>query len=301
LKTVRDALAGVAPPRRALARDLVSGLSHFATKNHIFAKLEGRPALIVAAAFSGPIPSFTLVREGTTMDWSKERILIYAPHPDDEAIGCGGLISKAKQAGAEVFVQFVTVGDTADSSPTGVSTAAARLTEIEAVAAHFEWNGWHIAFPGNERHLKLDLVSRFELASAFERGSPVSIAAIEPTIVIGPERGSYNQDHSATAEALHTALRPSDRKSRHHPRAVLAYEQAADQWRLGTAAPPPFLVELEERHVEAKLAAMDLYASQSRTHPHTRSDVTLRALAALRGAQGGAAFAEGFHILRWLA
>lgn len=40
-----------------------------------------------------------------------ERILILAPHPDDEAIGCAGLIQQALSAGAQVGVAYLTNGD----------------------------------------------------------------------------------------------------------------------------------------------------------------------------------------------
>jgi len=40
-----------------------------------------------------------------------ERILIFAPHPDDEAIGCAGIIQEALAAGAEVNVVYLTNGD----------------------------------------------------------------------------------------------------------------------------------------------------------------------------------------------
>ncbi|MDQ6860501.1 MAG: PIG-L family deacetylase [Verrucomicrobiota bacterium] len=39
------------------------------------------------------------------------RILLFAPHPDDEAIGTGGLLQKAAAAGARVHVVFATNGD----------------------------------------------------------------------------------------------------------------------------------------------------------------------------------------------
>lgn len=40
-----------------------------------------------------------------------ERILVLAPHPDDEAVACGGLIALAARARAQVGVVFVTNGD----------------------------------------------------------------------------------------------------------------------------------------------------------------------------------------------
>lgn len=236
-----------------------------------------------------------------TIDWSRERILIFAPHPDDETLGCGGLMSKAKAAGAEVYVQFITVGDTTDISVKGFSTANERFAEIKKVADHFRWNDWNIAFPGDEYHLKLDALPRFELANAIEQHSPLAIAKLQPTVVLAPHRTSYNQDHQATAEAVHTALRPSNTELRHHPRLVLAYEEAADQWRYGDAPSPNLVVRLEETDLAAKVSAMRLYGTQIHDHPHTRSELTLRSLAVLRGMQGGTALAEGYHVMRWLA
>jgi LmbE family N-acetylglucosaminyl deacetylase len=40
-----------------------------------------------------------------------ERILIIAPHPDDEVIACGGLIQQALALGDSVWVVYVTAGD----------------------------------------------------------------------------------------------------------------------------------------------------------------------------------------------
>ncbi|MDP2927575.1 MAG: PIG-L family deacetylase, partial [Candidatus Omnitrophota bacterium] len=40
-----------------------------------------------------------------------ERILILAPHPDDESIACAGIIQKALKAGAQVKVVYLTNGD----------------------------------------------------------------------------------------------------------------------------------------------------------------------------------------------
>ena len=38
------------------------------------------------------------------------RILVIAPHPDDEILGCGGTMIKHIEAGDEVYVCIVTKG-----------------------------------------------------------------------------------------------------------------------------------------------------------------------------------------------
>ncbi len=41
----------------------------------------------------------------------EDRVLILAPHPDDEDIGCGGVIQRALSSGAQVKVAYLTCGD----------------------------------------------------------------------------------------------------------------------------------------------------------------------------------------------
>lgn len=234
-----------------------------------------------------------------TVDWSKQRVLVIAPHPDDEIIGCGGVISRVKRAGGEVYVEFMTVGDTADFTAAGWSTEAERYAEIEQVVAHLKVDGYHIAFPGGQHHLRLDAGPQHDLITMLERGSPLSITALAPTAVFLPQWTSYNQDHRTTAEAVITALRPGDTAAKPQPEIVLAYEQVADGWTPGPLGPPNAFVRLDEADLDHKLEALALYGSQARPHPNTRSDQALRSLAAVRGAQSGSALAEAFHCLRW--
>ena len=43
---------------------------------------------------------------------SQDRILIFAPHPDDEVLGCGGIIQRALKMRRPVNLVFFTYGDT---------------------------------------------------------------------------------------------------------------------------------------------------------------------------------------------
>jgi N-acetylglucosamine malate deacetylase 1 len=231
-------------------------------------------------------------------DLGSRRILVIAPHPDDEVFGCGGLIFELKRRGAEVHVLFMTVGTTADFSARGRSTAEERLAEVERVAAMLRFDGYTVAFPGDAFHLRLDALPRCELIHAIERGSDLALEKLRPDVVIAPPSGDYNQDHQAVYEATMSALRPGSPEHKAFARVVLTYELPYHGWSIADSQPPPaLLVPLGDEALRAKLGALELYRSQLKpSGPISRSGA--EALARCRGVLCGAAAAEAFHVKR---
>src|SRR3989344_9283508 len=80
----------------------------------------------------------------------KQRLLVVAPHPDDEVIGCGGLIQKIKEGSGKVYILFLTVGETRDFSKKGISSLATRKKEIEKVAKFLQYDDYDIALEGEQ-------------------------------------------------------------------------------------------------------------------------------------------------------
>jgi len=223
-----------------------------------------------------------------------QRLLIIAPHPDDEIIGCGGLIQKIKDKGGKVFVLFLTVGDTQDFSKTRKSSAIKRKKEIEKVASFLKYDKYDIALEGERYHLKLDLLGQKKLMDIIERESTVAIEKVKPTIIAFPSFYSYNQDHRVAAEATFAAVRPSNREAKHFIPTVLSYEEPADLWNKTQQILPNVFVPITEKETSIKLKAMHFYRSQLRMFPNLRSSKALQTLAVLRGAQAGREFAEAF-------
>ncbi|PKV79526.1 LmbE family N-acetylglucosaminyl deacetylase [Nocardia fluminea] len=237
------------------------------------------------------------------IDWGAQRALVIAPHPDDEVIGCGGLISRIKREGGQVHVLYAVVDDLIEYSKAGHSSTAQRLAEITRVAEFFPLDAWQPGLVGQGATLRLDTMAQTEIVDLLE-GRPthqMALPVLRPTVVLSPEITSYNQDHAAIARATLTALRPGPDASRWQPPLVLAYEEPADGWSGATvaAASRNFFVELTADDLDRKIAALKLHGSQWREHPHTRSEDALRGLAAVRGAQSGFAYAEAFACLRW--
>lgn len=227
----------------------------------------------------------------------EDKLLVIAPHPDDEVVGAGGLIQKVKKTGGKVYIHFLTIGNTKDFSKKGLSTGDERKKEIENVAKFLKYDNFDISFIGDEFQLKLDKLGRLAMIDRIERGSSVAIEKIKPTIVAFPSIFSYNQDHEISAKATHASLRNSS-PEKHFVPTVLIYEEAADQWSLSEVPNPNFLVQLSKVEFDIKIQALKLYKSQWRDFPSSRSEKTLRALATLRGSLSNSEFAEGYQSLR---
>lgn len=228
------------------------------------------------------------------MNFKKQKLLVIAPHPDDEVIGCGGLIAKIKDAGGRVYVLFLTVGDSRDFTAKGLSTAQERKREIEQVAKFLKFDNYDIAFPGNEYHLKLDILGQKALMDSIEKESKVSIEKVKPTIVAFTSPQSYNQDHRIAALAAHASCRPAPLRAKHFVETVLSYEEAVDQWTLENNLAVNLFLPLGKTEIDTKVKSLKLYKSQLRPAPNLRSPQAMVTLAKLRGHQSGTNFAEAF-------
>jgi LmbE family N-acetylglucosaminyl deacetylase len=70
------------------------------------------------------------------LEFSRGRVLVVAPHPDDESLGCGGLISLLAQNNSAFYILFVTDGSASHrNSKAWPPTRLAALREQEACRA----------------------------------------------------------------------------------------------------------------------------------------------------------------------
>lgn len=118
------------------------------------------------------------------------RVLVVSPHPDDEAIGCGGTLHRHAEEGSEIRVVFLTSGEQGGH---GVppSTAgpqreeeAARAAEILGIDLLDFWRYTDGALKAN--------------ASIVERLREL-LRTWQPGIVYAPHLGEMHTDHRATA------------------------------------------------------------------------------------------------------
>lgn len=229
------------------------------------------------------------------LELGNQKLLIVAPHPDDEVLGCGGLIHRIKEAGGQVYVLFITVGTTRDFSEQGISTYQERLNETEEVARFLKYDGYHHAFPGDGYHLHLDQLPQWQMINEIERGSIISLETTRPTILAIPEINDFNQDHRAVGQAAAAALRPAPLENKYLPRLTLGYRSVPTaDWMSASSANPNYFVELNQAALDSQVTALSLYVSQIRTNGHLRTPEALVDRARSWGRWSGFQYAEPY-------
>lgn len=217
------------------------------------------------------------------MTLKDKRILIVSPHIDDEAICSGGLIMKAKEEGATVFVIYMAIGESRQFM-NGKTRAKDRVAEAQKASKYGNFEYMMIT----EQSTKLDTVPQKTLIEAIEN----TTRRFKPDIVVIPYRNSFNQDHRATASAAITAFRPIPKDLHHQPEMILEMEEPYT-WPVPSS--PNLYVEIS---IEDKLALYNYHLTQIPEDPFPRSRENLTRLAGFRGCEIGVKYAEGYNLLK---
>lgn len=219
-----------------------------------------------------------------------KRVLVVAPHPDDEAIGAGGLIAKHSHAGNEVTVLTV-----AGHRPPIFAESVYAQTVKEARNAHKVLGvarSIFCDFPATTLGLVPTHELNSKIYSVFEE--------IEPQIVLCPYPDRH-VDHRFIFESTMVAARPVKAGAR--VEILAAYETLSEtHWNAPHIEPtftPNWVVDITD-FIQTKFDALACYESQIPPFPGPRSLEAAKALAIFRGTQAGFAYGEGLHIIRML-
>lgn len=211
------------------------------------------------------------------------KILVIAPHNDDEVLGVGGTIAKFVATGHEVTVCEVTSGD-----PVRWEMIASEAHAAHKVLGVSRFECLHLPV------VELRVTPTIEMNRKFER----LIEEIQPNIVFIPHKGDMHSDHRETANAAMVALRPYKNPNL---KAIYAYETLSEtEWNtpsVDNAFIPDTWNDITD-YMNKKLDAMRCYKSQLSDFPNPRSLEAIEALAKLRGSTIGFRYAESFMTIR---
>ena len=222
---------------------------------------------------------------------NKKRVLVVAPHPDDETLGVGGTIAKYSAQGDEVFVLMVS-----GHLPPIYSRKAYEETVSEAYSAFSVLGVKKSEF----LEIPATMIGDQPIHEVNTRISKV-VNDFNPHIVLCPYPDRHI-DHRLVFESVMVATRPIG--VGRDIEIVAAYETLSEtHWNAPHIEPnftPNWVVDISD-YISEKLNALECYKSQISEFPGPRSIEAVEALAKFRGTQAGFGYGEGFHIVRMIS
>jgi len=220
--------------------------------------------------------------------YAGKRVMVVAPHPDDEVLGVGGTIAKFSAQGAEVFVLVVS-----GHLPPLYSREAYDQTVSEARSV------FELLCVSQSEFLEIP-ATMIDDQPLHEVNGKISkiVNEFSPHVVFCPYPDRHI-DHRLVFDSVMIATRPVG--VGRDIEIVATYETLSEtHWNAPHIEPnftPNWVVDITKQ-IDNKLDAMQCYKSQISDFPGPRSIEAIEALAKFRGTQAGFAYGEGFHIVR---
>lgn len=225
--------------------------------------------------------------------YENQRVLILAPHADDETIGCGGVIQKyvQHQSPIRVLIASFVMGPymkyKTDDGQYKVYSGTERLQEVRQALQLLGVQDFHFLFVDDKEkvqyHSQLDAIPKIQLITKIEE----HIQQFQPTILYIPSQTKH-QDHVVLHEVGITVSRPYFWQG-----SVIAYETDGE-----LSFKPNLFVPLTKEEIDKKNEALSVYKTQlgSDRHPvHTHMQTVK---AEYRGQSIYQYYAEAFQVIR---
>ena len=217
----------------------------------------------------------------------EDSVLVIAPHPDDEIIGCGGSLIKHLIAGRNIDILYMTSGDKGVNA--GKVKDMAKVRENEAIQA-WEFLGL------NSKRLHFLRLPDAELTFTPDISNKINkvIRQLRPATIYLPHRLDNHPDHEATYSLCIDAIEKAgysyaiaDLEPWYCP-TVLAYE-------VWNPISKPGYVEDISGQFDRKQKSLTYHKSQLSVIPYSH---LIQNLNGYRGILSGVKYAEAFKVIR---
>ena len=120
-----------------------------------------------------------------------KRALVLIPHPDDEAIGCGGLLASLAQLGVVVRVVLVSDGSGAGGLPEGAAAIRFKefLASLNTLGASISHEAWQLPDGGLA-----------DQSAVMDTLLAQSLANFKPSLLVAPWLYDLHPDHAAVGQ-----------------------------------------------------------------------------------------------------
>lgn len=216
-------------------------------------------------------------------------VVVVAPHPDDETLGCGGTLLRHIAEGDKVCWLIVTRMTEGSGFPR--EKLLKRQEEISLVADAYGFDTLEcLGFPTTQLDTlpMATIVSR--IAEVFQK--------LLPEMVYCPFAGDVHSDHNVVFKAIESCSKwfrfPSIKK-------IVLYETMSETdtaFEVNSERFKPNLFVDISAYLDRKIEIMELFEGETGEFPFPRSEKALCSLAAYRGSSSGYEAAEAFMLMR---
>jgi len=218
------------------------------------------------------------------------RIIVIAPHPDDEVLGVGGTVARLSSEGNEVYAIIITEGDKEIFDEQLIKIGRREAEEADKILGIKE-TIFLEGFPA----AKLDTIPHYLLNDKLTR----IVREISPEICFVPFYNDLHLDHRLIFDSAMVALRPIPNNK--FLRAIYSYETLSEtNWNMTNASlsfVPNVYFDISN-FIDRKVEALKVFESQLKAFPHERSVDSIITLSKFRGSTVGLRNAEAFMLIR---
>jgi len=221
-----------------------------------------------------------------------KKVLAVVAHPDDEVLGCGGVMARLSQQGHEVYSMILGEGLTARDNERVFSKSKSALNELKKniLDANKIINVKEVFtedFPDN----RFDSVDLLDIVKSVEKVCD----KVKPDVIFTHYWNDLNIDHQITCKAVITATRPMQEQTVEE---IYSFEvPSSTEWNFPLSFSPNVFFDIAGT-IDLKLEAMSKYVSELRDFPHPRSLEAIKLNAKNWGVKVGMNYAEAFSLVR---
>lgn len=226
-----------------------------------------------------------------------KKILIISAHPDDEILGCGGLIKKNIQKKNKIRILFLAEGVTARYPKNELNNSIViKKSEMRNKNAILALNSLGVKkseiFLSTNKCCRLDDFNQLEIVKVIEK----HIKEFKPNQIFTHWHSDANIDHRIVHQATITASRPV---YKFKINLIASYEVlSSTEWNFKESFNPNYFEDITD-YIDDKVKALKFYKDEIKSYPHSRSIKSIISLSNYRGVQSGFKNAEAFQIIKF--
>ena len=218
-----------------------------------------------------------------------KKIIVIAPHPDDETLGCGGTLLKYKSNNFEI--NWLIITDIKKEDGWSEKIVKQRESEINRIKKFYNFKN---VFRLNFSTALLDQASRKLIIGKISK----IFKKIKPNILYMPYGGDIHSDHKIVFECSLSASKNFRQTSIEE---INCYETLSEtntpkKNNIDKIFKPTHFVDIT-KFIKNKIQSLNAYKSQVGKFPFPRSKEAVISLAKYRGTYCGFKYAEAFELI----